>query len=102
MTPTRALSKDEFMACFEAPMRDVREASDSPGAAGAYVAHLDTGDMALTGAVAHVYRDASGRFDQVLLATETTNVFLVVVVDLTSGGAYGHRVLDLNAEYGLE
>jgi len=102
MTPTRELTRDEFLACFGPPMRDVREISDAAGVAAAYAAHLDADGFALTGAVANIYRDAGARFDQVLLETETANMFLVVVVDLASGTAYGHRALDLNAEYGSD
>jgi len=49
--------------------------------------------------VAHVYRDSEARFDQVLIETGTFNVFLVIVIDLRSQSIFGHRLLDLNAEY---
>ncbi|GGF61668.1 hypothetical protein GCM10007301_21700 [Azorhizobium oxalatiphilum] len=51
--------------------------------------------------VHHVYRDAHGRYDQVLIGTERRNVFLVIVVDLQAQTVFGHVLLDLNKEYGV-
>jgi len=48
-----------------------------------------------------VYRNDDDRFDHVLVMTKTKNVYLVVVVDLAHDSIYGHRLLDLNREYGL-
>ena len=41
------------------------------------------------------------RFEHVLFACEDENVFLVLVLDLDAGAVEGHRVLNLNDEYGL-
>jgi len=49
--------------------------------------------------VHYVCRDASSRFDQVLIGTGRFNALLVVVVDLAKRSVHGHRVLDLNEEY---
>jgi len=48
-----------------------------------------------------VYRGSDGRYDHVLFMTTTKNVFLVIVVDLIKGNVKGHRILDLNKEYGI-
>ncbi|MCO6048130.1 hypothetical protein NG895_29905 [Aeoliella sp. ICT_H6.2] len=48
-----------------------------------------------------VYRDASNRYDHVLVMTRTKNVFLVIVVDLEAKAIFGHHLLDLNEKYGL-
>jgi hypothetical protein len=48
-----------------------------------------------------VFRSDDNRFDHVLVMTKTKNVYLAVVVDLARGSIYGHRLLDLNREYGL-
>ena len=53
------------------------------------------------GFVELVYRSDDGRFDHVLVTTRTPNVYLSVVVDLIHRSIYGHRLLDLNREYGL-
>ena len=52
--------------------------------------------------VEYVYRSEFGHYDHVLVPAGRFNVFLVIVVDRVHGSVYGHRVLDLNAEYGLD
>ena len=37
-----------------------------------------------------------------LVTTTTKNVFLVVIVDLRADRVFGHYLLDLNEEYGLD
>jgi hypothetical protein len=49
-----------------------------------------------------VRRTGDGRYDHVLIPTETTNVFLVIVVDLAAEAIFGHHLLNLNDKYGLE
>ena len=51
--------------------------------------------------VEYVYRSRDECFDHVLVMTKTKNVYLAVVVDLVRDSVYGHRLLDLNREYGL-
>jgi hypothetical protein len=50
--------------------------------------------------VERVYRSQFNHYDHVLIP-KANNVFLVIVVDRIHGSVYGHRVLDLNKEYGL-
>lgn len=52
--------------------------------------------------VQYVYRSQFGHYDHVLIPAGRHNVFLVIVADRVHGSVYGHRVLDLNAEYGLD
>ena len=49
-----------------------------------------------------VRRTGDRRYDHVLIPTETKNVFLVIVVNLTAEAIFGHHVLNLNDKYGLE
>ena len=51
--------------------------------------------------VEYVYRSQFDHYDHVLVPVGRFNTFLVVVVDRPHGFVYGHRLLDLNAEYGL-
>lgn len=51
--------------------------------------------------VEYVYRDPNERHDHVLVMTKTKNVYLAIVVDLILDRVHGHRLLDLNKEYGL-
>lgn len=52
--------------------------------------------------VEYVYRSQFNHYDHVLIPAGRFNVFLVIVVDRMHGSVYGHRILDLNAEYGLK
>ena len=54
-----------------------------------------------SGVVERVYRNGADTFDHVLVATKSANVYLAIVVDLAGQSVMGHRVLDLNLEYGL-
>lgn len=103
MSQQLELTKEEFLSCFEAPMVDVggQEANDVD--IWTYVDCVSKpSDISDVFDVAHVYQDAKGRFDQVLIATNRKNVFLVIVVDLEHRSVFGHRFLDLSYEYGLK
>ena len=104
MIDLRLLSKDEFLSCFAEPMRDVTAEADAPIDIWPYVEAIDRSELGVARIddVAHVYRDANGRFDQVLLGTGDANVFLVIVIDLAVRNIKGHHLLDLNKEYGLD
>ena len=54
------------------------------------------------GAVTYVYEHPNGNYQHVLVNSEDKNVFMILVLDLTSRSVLGHRLLDLNQEYGLE
>jgi hypothetical protein len=103
MTRHRLLTKDELLQCFAEPMRDMTAAPEAAADIWPYVDGLDLSRLGITniGDVAQVYRDGRLRYDQVLLRTDITNVFLVIVVDLSAEAVLGHHLLDLNIEYGL-
>lgn len=52
--------------------------------------------------VERIYRTADNRFDHVLFMTQTSNVFMVIVVDLSNDRIFGHHLLDLNIKYELD
>jgi hypothetical protein len=52
--------------------------------------------------VEYVYRSQFNHYDHVMIPAGRYNAFLVVVVDRLHGSVLGHRILDLNAEYGLQ
>jgi hypothetical protein len=52
--------------------------------------------------VERVYREPCGRYEHVLVRSENRNIFMVLVLDLKDKVVYGHRLLDLNGEYGLD
>ena len=102
---TRLLDATEFEATFAAPMRDVLTTATNVLDIWPYVAAIPTaelfGNIIVNGCVEHVYRNGKDTFDHVLVVTGTKNVFLAIVVDLVRNTIFGHRLLDLNVEYGL-
>jgi hypothetical protein len=99
----RRLSEEEFSACFAQPMSDVTAYADAAVDIWPYVDGLDLDELGMPSIndVHYVYRDARGRFDQVLIGTGRFNALLVIVVDLGAGAVFGHFLLDLNKEYGV-
>ena len=72
----------------------------------AYFDAIPAGDFAdhdcSAGNVSNAWTDATGNFQHVLINTENKNIFMVIVLDLRNDSIFGHRLLDLNHEYGLE
>jgi hypothetical protein len=52
--------------------------------------------------VEKVYRNDQGTFDHVLLPTDNSNIFVVIIIDIGQRKIRGHFRLNLNKEYGLE
>jgi hypothetical protein len=71
-----------------------------------YFEAIPTGDFeghdCSAGVVEYVWRMAPGSFEHVLVRSEQPNVFMVIVLDRQRQVVYGHRLLDLNREYGLD
>jgi hypothetical protein len=98
----RELSEAEFRACCSAPMREPRADAEAADI-WPYVDLLDPQSLGASEIrdVAYIYRDAEGRYDHVVVATDRHNVFVAVIVDLASSSVLGHRLLDMNREYGI-
>ena len=41
-------------------------------------------------------------FAELLVMSQTKNVYLVIIVDVATASVRGHHVLDLNREFGIE
>jgi hypothetical protein len=102
---TCLLSGNAFRATFAAPMRDVTREATNVIDIWPYVGSVPepelVGHEIYDRFVEYVYRDATGRFDHVLVMTKTKNVYLTVVVDLANERIHGHHLLDLNEKYGV-
>ena len=102
---TRLLSDIEFKATITPPPRDVLATATNVIDIWPYVSAIPQRDLfgahIIEGCVEHVYRMSNDSIDHVLVVTDTTNVFLTVVVDLEADTIIGHRILDLNEKYGL-
>ena len=103
MHVSRLLSAEEFEACFAPPMRNMTESAEPVLDIWPYVDAVDLGGLGSTNLtdVHYVYRDASDRFDHVLIGTGHFNTIFVVVVDRILSVVRGHHVLDLNERYDL-
>ena len=86
-------------------MRDVTDLATDVLDIWPYVRSIPSADLEghaiRDGLVDVVYRSGDGRFDHVLVGTGSKNVVVAVVVDLERDAIHGHRLLDLNREYGL-
>jgi hypothetical protein len=102
----RELTKTEFEATFGEGMKNVTSLPEAIVDIWPYArevaSSVDLPPSAIEGSlVEYVYRSSDEHYDHVLIPTGERNVFLVVVVDRKHGSVFGHRLLDLNAEYGL-
>jgi hypothetical protein len=98
------LSLEDFQATFTGPMHQRPGSAAPPLNVWPYVDTIPAEDFfgrRCLRRVRHTYRDTHAHFEHVVLDTNERNVFMVIVVDLRSMTVVGHRLLDLNAEYGL-
>jgi hypothetical protein len=102
---TRQLTEGEFKATMTPKMQNATETATDVLDIWPYVASVPAADLeghsVYDRFVEVVYRSDDDLFDHVLVMTMTKNVFLAVVIDLAHASIYGHRLLDLNQEYGL-
>ncbi|HEV3262103.1 MAG TPA: hypothetical protein VG013_34950 [Gemmataceae bacterium] len=102
---TRQLTEGEFKAAMTPKMHNVTETATDVLDIWPYVDSVPAsnleGHSIYDRFVEVVYRTDDDCFDHVNVITRTKNVYLVVVVDLVHDSIYGHRLLDLNREYGL-
>jgi hypothetical protein len=102
---TRQLNEGEFKATITPKMHDVTKRATDVADIWPYVRSVPIPDLEghsiYDRFVEVVYRSDDDRFDHVLVMTTTKNIYLAVVVDLAHRSIYGHRLLDLNREYGL-
>lgn len=101
MIIAHCLSKEEFLACFAEPMQDVTAVAEQVLDIWRCVDSivLPMGEVTELHDVTSVYRDGRRRFEQVLIGTDRSNMFLVIVVDLEKLAIHGHHWLDLRLEY---
>lgn len=104
MIPPTELSEAAFRACFTEPMQDVSAGTEASIDIWPYVDAIPAAQLhgATVRDVQHVYRDGADRYDQVLVATDQYQVFLVIVIDRVTKAIHGHHYLDLPALYGTE
>jgi hypothetical protein len=99
----RSLTRAQFDACFEAPMRLLDDAAHLPEI-DRYIDEVVAAESSLqrVGNIHSIYRDAQGRVDQVLLETEQDERYLILLVDVSRSALFGHFLLDMKQEYGID
>jgi hypothetical protein len=104
MIPTNELDEAVFQACSAEPMQDVSADTEAVLNIWPYVDAIPADQLrgVTLRDVQHVYRDGADRYDQVLIATDWYQVFMVIVIDRATGTIYGHHYLDLPALYRTE
>ena len=100
------LSKEEYLATMAVPMKQLPPDAEAPFPFWDYSDAIPAVDFeghdCSEGAVTYVWEDPNRKYQHVLINSEDNNVFMVLVLDLPSRSVLGHRLLDLNQEYGLE
>jgi hypothetical protein len=103
---TRHLSYEEFKATFADKMLPPPEADEPPVDFWRYFDAIPAEDFenydCSEGRVENVWRGSDRRFEHVLINSDDPNVFMVIVLDLKALTVYGHRLLNLYDEYGLD
>lgn len=96
----KVLSEEEFKTTFGNKMIDITHQEIDPIDIWPYVEKVRKGNS--NEDVESVYRNDTETFDHVLLPSSSINEYLVIVVDLLSREVFGHYLLDLKMEYGIQ
>ncbi|WP_165228334.1 hypothetical protein [Aquisphaera insulae] len=99
------LTKEQFLATFG----ESRHRVDGEGPPFDFWPYFDAipiadfeGHDCSAGIVDNVWRMSPGPYEHVLVNSEDRNVFMVLVLDGELRVVHGHRLMDLNREYGLD
>jgi len=103
---TTLLTEKEYKNTFGARMIDVTKTAEPIIDIWPYVQRLTEEGLVLNYVnnkqlVDFVYRTEDNLFDHVLLPTDNSNIFIVIIVDNLNRKIKGHFPLDLNEQYGL-
>ncbi len=104
---TYQLTETEYKNTFTYKMLDVTENAFPTVDIWSYVQELVAENIVMKYVydrklVELVYRNSENTFDQVLLPTDSMNIYIVIIVDLKQKNIKGHFKLDLNKEYGID
>jgi len=101
----KRLLQAEFLATFGEPMKQLPLDAAPPFDFWDYLQAIPVSDFeehdCSACSVTYVWEHPNGTFQHVLVNSEDKNVFLVLVLDISSRCVLGHILLDLNREYGL-
>lgn len=100
----RLLSKQEFFKTFIEPIHKVEDDKKPLFDFWNYVESIPEDDFdghdCKDGNVSHAW-NLSNQYQHVLIESEDINIFMVIILNLRKKEVFGHYLLDLNLEYGL-
>lgn len=103
--PTQRLTDAQFRQTIGGP-RALADDEAAPFDMWSYFDAIPPADFAgrdcSAGSVRHVWRMTTTPFEHVLVDSDLPNVFMVLVLDRTRRIVHGHRLLDLDGEYGVD
>jgi hypothetical protein len=101
----KQLSETEYLATMAEPMRRLSPDDGAPFPFWDYFDAIPSADFdghdCSAGSVTYVWEHPMANFQHVLIDSEDHNVFMVLVIDMAACQVLGHRLLDLNQEYGI-
>jgi hypothetical protein len=104
---TRLLTREELLATYGEPMTRIDPDEGMP--AFDFWPYFDSiprehfeGQDCSAGLVEWIYREPGGRFETVAVNSTKPNKFMVIVLNIEEKRVHGHKLLDLDKEYGLE
>jgi hypothetical protein len=101
----KQLSESEYLETLAEPMKRLSSDVEMPFDFWDYFEAIPSADFGTydcsDGLVTYVWAHPTGRYQHVLIDSEDKNVSMVLVLDIPSQSVLGHRLLDLNQEYGL-
>ena len=101
----RLLSESDFSATFSYPMHRVPLEAEPPFDFWNYFDSIPAehfcGHDCSSAEVDYAYTSDCDSYQHVLVNSESKNVFMVLVLDLRDNSVFGHRLLNLNEEYGI-
>lgn len=100
------LTQEQFLATFGESSQRIDDDDPPPFDFWPYFETIPVEDFhgynCSAGTVEYVWRMLPGPFDHVLVNSENRNVFMALVLNREAGTVLGHRLLNLNREYGLD
>jgi hypothetical protein len=106
MTASHNLTTDQFSATFGGRMIRIDPEGSPPCDIWSYFDRIPEKDFerhdCSEGTITNIWENGPGTFQHILVNTEDPDIFMVVVVELSSASVMGHHLLDLKKEYGLE
>lgn len=103
------LTYKQFKSTFSEKMNDVTySALEEPVYIWDYVKSLEKDKFYLNDDIINnrivelVYRNSVKTYDHVLVPTFKKNIYLVIIININQKNIFGHYLLDLNKEYGIQ